>query len=303
MKTFFYPDDAFLLERTVVTVGNFDGVHLGHRRILDRVISEKERLGQKSVLVTFSPHPRSVLMGKEVYLLSTLEEKRLLLEPWCLDNLVVVRFDRKFASHSYRWFIKRFLVDKLGATTLVVGYDHSFGRDSRGKVERMVHLGRLFGYRMDIVKPVEWNGEEIKSERIREMLVSGRFAEAVSMLGHPYLVRGKVVQGKGIGKRLGYPTANLSITKNKLLPTPGVYTASATVGQTKKRYSALVYIGSSPTFGGKNIQLETHLLNFSGQIYDEYVGLEIGERIADEAKFRSEAELKRKIEEYIRRIK
>ncbi|MCD6097582.1 riboflavin biosynthesis protein RibF [bacterium] len=303
MKRFFYPDDAFLLEGTVVTVGNFDGVHLGHRRILERVLSEKKRLGQESVLVTFSPHPRSVLTGEKVKLLSTLEEKQLLLEPWCIDNLVVVRFDRRFASHSYRWFLERFLINKLGATTLVVGYDHSFGRDGKGKVEQMVHLGRLFGYRVDIVKPVERNGEEIRSGRIRKMLLSGRFAEAVSMLGHPYLVHGKVIPGKGIGKKLGYPTANLGVAENKLLPTPGVYTANATIKRMKRRYPALVYVGSSPTFGGENIQVETYLLNFTEEIYGEYLSLEIGERIGDEVRFRDETELKRKIEEYTRKIK
>jgi riboflavin kinase / FMN adenylyltransferase len=275
----------------VITVGTFDGVHLGHREVLDEIVRRAGRTGRRSVLVTFHPHPLRIVRPEDAppMLTSPAEKKEFLAESG-LEYAVFIPFTRRLQRYPARRFVKEILVGRLGMEELVIGYDHGFGRDRAGTVETMRQLGRELGFDVDVVAAVETAAEPISSSRIRRALAAGDVVGARSALGRPYSLRGLVVQGDGRGRKLGYPTANIRLTDpEKMLPREGVYAVFGWVGDV--RVPGLLHLGPRPTFGGTLPTVELHLLDYSGDLYGREVRVDFCGRIRDVQPFSSVGEL------------
>jgi riboflavin kinase / FMN adenylyltransferase len=275
----------------VITVGTFDGVHLGHREVLDEIVRRAGRTGRRSVLVTFHPHPlRIVRPGDAPPMLTSPEEKKEFLAESGLEYAVFIPFTRRLQRYPARRFVEEILVGRLGMEELVIGYDHGFGRDRSGSVETMRELGRELGFDVDVVAAVQTAAEPISSSRIRRALAAGEVVEARRALGRPYALRGLVVQGDGRGRKLGYPTANIRLTDpEKMLPREGVYAVFGWVGDV--RVPGLLHLGPRPTFGGTLPTVELHLLDYSGDLYGREVRVDFCGRIRDVQPFSSVGEL------------
>ncbi len=278
---------------SVITVGTFDGVHLAHRQILDEAVRRAQARRGRSVVITFEPHPRTVV-GKDpasVRLLTTIEERISLLQEAGPDILLIVPFTREFSRLTSEHFYKEWVVDGIGVAEVIEGYDHSFGRDAEGGIERLRALGMQYGFNAEIVEPVRVGGEIVGSSRIRKHIESGAIREANALLGRPYAMDGIVVEGKRRGRTLGFPTANIRPSSPlKLIPLKGVYAAGCILGGT--HYGGMLNIGTRPTFETETEQfIEIHLFNFSGEIYGRQVRLRFYDRIRDERRFAGREEL------------
>lgn len=268
------------LKSPVVALGTFDGVHVGHRQVLARAGKEAEKLGAHSAVITFDPHPQEVIAPKRgLKLLTTLKEREALFCSLGIDAVIVFRFRPQLRRLTSREFIERYLVGKLGVRGVVVGYDYAFGRGRRAGVDELRRLGRLYGFAVIIVPPVKRGHHLAKSGKIRELVANGEFNQAIKLLGHPYRITGKVIRGKGVGKELGFPTANLKVDRRKLVPAEGVYFGH--VGRRK----CLVNIGSRPTFGGGAKQVEVHLLGFRGNLRGKTLAVDLLRRFRAEKQF------------------
>ena len=282
------------LENAVVTIGNFDGVHLGHREIFRRVVSKARELGGVSVVYTFVPHPLKVLAPERApRLINTYAEKERLIEASCIDVLICAPFTRETASLSADRFVEDILVKKIGVRYLVVGYDYSFGRNREGNVDFLRRKGEALGFEVEVLGPIVGHGEVYSSSRIRRMLVEGDVSAAVSLLGRHFSLQGEVVHGDKRGKGLGFPTANLA-TEKEILPRPGVYAVKVKRGE--RFHDGVVNIGCNPTFCREGLSVEVHLLDFHEQIYGETLRLYFVERLRDEMRFPSADELRQAIE-------
>ncbi|MEX2472439.1 MAG: bifunctional riboflavin kinase/FAD synthetase [Gemmatimonadota bacterium] len=267
---------------TVATVGTFDGVHLGHWRVLEEIRRRADASGRRSVLVTFDPHPLRVVRPDDAPpLLTTPLEKKEILAESGLDFAVFVRFTEALSRYEPARFVEEILVGRLGVEELVIGYDHGFGRDRSGDADTIRELGGRLGFSVDVVQPVEVDGETISSSRIRRALGEARFEEARSCLGRAYSLRGVVVRGEGRGKGLGFPTANLQIgDRDKLVPPPGVYAVRGVLRRGEAHPGAL-HIGPRPTFQGSPPTIELHLIGFDGDLYGEEVRVEFVKHLRD----------------------
>lgn len=264
----------------IVTVGTFDGVHLGHWSVLREIGARAAACNGRSVLVTFDPHPlRIVRPAAAPPLLTTLEEKKAVLAESPLDYVVFVAFTPELRQYSPRRFVTEFLLDKLGMSELVIGYDHGFGRGRSGDVDMLQTIAAECGFRVDVVEAVNTNETAISSTIIRKALLEGRLSDANGALGRPYAIAGVVVRGDGRGRHLGFPTANILVAgADKLIPGAGIYACWATVGQ--ERFMGALHIGPRPTFPGAEPTLEVHLLNFDGAaIYGQRIRLELVEAL------------------------
>lgn len=272
--------------RTVVTVGNFDGVHLGHRAILARVKARAKELGSQAVALTFEPHPVKVLRPQtNLQLLTTPEQKFRLLAEAGMEAVVVLPFTREFSTLSAREFVIQYFVERLKAREVVVGHDYSFGRNREGNIELLKQLGQNLGFTVQVVWAVEVDGAPVSSSLIRAMLKLGKVEEANRLLGRPYRVTGTVVAGKGRGaKILGVPTANIR-PENDLLPASGIYAVIAHRGT--KVLPGVANIGTCPTFDGQELSLEVHIFDFSGDLYGEKLDVEFIARLREERRFPS----------------
>lgn len=276
---------------TVVTVGTFDGVHLGHRAILDEIGRRARSRELHSVLLTFDRHPlRVVRPDRAPLLLTTPNEKKEILAQFGLDYVAFVSFTRTFSRYTPEEFVSEVLVRRLRARELVIGYDHGFGRGRAGDVEVLRRLGGKHGFEVDVVSGVEVDGAPVSSTRIRAAIADGRVGEAAAALGRPYSLRGTVVHGLGRGRTLGFPTANISPPPpDKLLPAEGIYAVRASVGSELRM--GLVHLGPRPTFAGSPPTIELYLLEFDRDIYGERVVVEFLKRLRDVRPFGSAAEL------------
>ncbi len=295
--------DSSFLNRPVVTLGTFDGVHLGHQLILRKVIEKAKKKRKKSVLVTYEPHPQWVVDPETApSVLTTLDEKLPYLERLGLDLTIVVNFDKDFSKTSAEEFIKRFLVDKLNLGELVVGYDHAFGKQREGRLPLLEKKSKEYGFGLEVVFPLDYEDLPIKSTKIRSELKSGDFQKAVRMLGHGYPIFGEKVEGKGIGgKKLGFPTINLKVPERKLLPKDGVFSAEVKIG--KNSYWGMVYSGENPTFKDKSKSLEVNIFDFKQKEDVEKVFLFLFDWIRPDIKFTSLDALKRKLKEDEKEVK
>jgi riboflavin kinase / FMN adenylyltransferase len=279
---------------SAVTVGSYDGLHVGHRKIIVAMIDRAREENLRSVLVTFEPHPRLVLDTSSscpVRLLTTFNEKTEVLERMGIDLLFVVRFDSRFAERSSESFIRDVLVGMLGARHVIVGYDHGFGHDRRGSGATLRTLGEECGFAVDVVGEVFVGEEPVSSTRIRKLLLEGRVREANACLGEPYHLSGTVVDGARRGRELGFPTVNLRPADTcKLLPAKGVYIARTSIDG--REWPVMMNIGTRPTVSEDGaVTVEAHLIGFSGDLYGREMCFRLLDYVREERRFASLGEL------------
>jgi len=277
-----------------VTIGNFDGVHLGHIPILKKLIEEAHREKRCAVVITFDPHPKKVLRPdiRPFYLITSIEEKIKLLEDIGVDALILIPFDLNFSKMTAESFVCDILWDKLHIRKIFVGHDYSFGKSKTGNKIFLAEYGKKLGFEVDIIDAVKLDEETISSTRLRHLILEGDVKAAARLLGRPYNVSGIVVPGKKRGSILGIPTANIKPEK-ELIPAQGVYAVIAHLG--KDRYKGVLNIGFNPTFSDTDLSVEVYLLDFNGDIYGEKVDVLFIERIRDEAKFENSEQLVKQI--------
>ena len=272
------------LARTVLTLGNFDGVHLGHQEILRRAVERARGLGAAAVVLTFEPHPLAVLFpDRAPTLIQPLHDRLALLAGLGVDVVVLQRFTRAFAGLAPEDFVRDFLLRHLELRHVVVGYNVNFGRDRAGSGETLRALGPRHGFGVDVVGPVVAGGEQVSSTRLREVLGAGDMRRARLLLGRAHALRGRVVVGDRRGRTLGFPTANLNVKPRLLVPPDGVYAITTTIDG--RRWPGVLNIGVRPTFGGRRRTIEAHLLDFSGDIYGRWLVVELIERLRGEIAF------------------
>jgi len=286
--------EAMKFSDVAATIGSFDGVHLGHRRIISTLIDAAAELNLNSALVTFDPHPQLVL-GKRgpIEILTTLEEKLNLLNSSGIETVIVLEFNRQLASFPPEEFVRRILIEKLGMKALVIGFDHHFGKDRSGNTELLSRMAVAEGFDFTLVPEYRVDGKTVKSTVIRNELKSGDYKAAVELLGYNYLVSGKIVKGHGVGKSMGYPTINLAVPPSKLLPRKGVYAAAIRFDDSS--YEGMAYIGERLTFDDMSLSVEVNLFDFSGRVESDQVVLELMEFIRPPEKFDSAKSLTEKI--------
>lgn len=279
----------------VVAIGTFDGLHLGHQAILRAAQEWAGQSGCRTIALTFDRHPLEVVGSGEGPLLLTMPDKRFqLIHEYGMEAVLIARFDKSLASMEPSVFIREILVGKLAVHTVVVGYNFTFGDRAAGDVAMLQDAGKKYGFQVMAVAPVEIEGTAVSSTRIRQLLQEGRVEEAVLLLGHSFSMPGSVVPGDGRGRVLGFPTANLDVPSNHVIPGDGVYTAWAT-SQTWRK-PALVAIGMRPTFGGEHRTVEVFLLDFQGDLYGQSLEVAFLERLRGILKFPDAESLKRQIQ-------
>lgn len=276
------------------TIGTFDGVHRGHRFLLDQVIRLARADGGRSVVVTFSNSPRSVIEPTFVpSYLTTNSEKRRLLFDFGIDDVTIKPFTTDLMQLSARQFMQQVLHDELGITTLVIGYDHRFGYNRAEGFNDYVRYGKEMGIKVVLANEYQFDGKEVSSSAIRQAVSSGNISMANDLLGYHYSIEGQVINGFHIGRTIGYPTANIQLPNNKLVPADGVY--AVTVMLDREEYNGMLNIGHRPTFDNGQRSIEVHLLDFNRNIYSERIQLRFAERIREEKRFGSIEELKAQI--------
>lgn len=272
---------------STITIGTFDGVHIGHQEIIKNLIKNAHRNKNKSVILTFFPHPRMVLQkGNNLKLLTTLQEKIALLEKTGLDILIVEPFTKDFSRLTALDFVRNILVKQLNLKNLVIGYDHHFGRNREGNFEQLKEYGSVYGFDVEEIPAQDIQNISVSSTKIRKALENGNIVKANSYLGYKFLLTGNVIHGKGLGQQWNYPTINLHIAESyKLIPKSGVYLVKTIVKN--KTVFGIMNIGFRPTLNGKYQTIEVHLLDFEADLYGENMRVELMYRLRDEQKFDS----------------
>jgi riboflavin kinase/FMN adenylyltransferase len=279
-------------KNSVITIGTFDGVHKGHQKLIERIEQLSQKISGENIIITFHPHPRIVINpnDKSLRLLNTLEEKIALLESYGVDNLVVVPFSRDFSEQSAEDYISNFLVRNFTPKYIVIGYDHKFGKNRSGDLELLQKMKPQFGYEVEEISKETIDDIDISSTKIRTALMEGDIELATELLGHPYTLTGTVIKGLQNGRKLGYPTANISVVDEyKLIPKNGIYAVLVNSGGAI--YKGMLSIGFNPTFDGKTQSVEVNILDFDKDIYGENLTLEFVRYMREEKKFGSIAEL------------
>ncbi len=281
-------------QNTVLTIGNFDGVHRGHLTLFDKVKERAKAINGQSVVMTFDPHPIKIMKsGNGPLLITPTQQKLKLIENAGIDIVLCLPFTKEFAEISPEVFVKELLVDTLGIKEIVVGYDYSFGKDRTGNIELLEHLGKTYGFPVHVVDQIFLDGIPISSTNVRKLVEDGELARAKKLLGRDYQVRGTVVTGKNRGGRLlGFPTANLELV-DELTPKPGVYAVHVIVDE--QIYNGMTNIGYNPTFGNNAFSVETHILNFSENLVGKTIKVNFIERLRNETTFKSIEELAEQI--------
>jgi riboflavin kinase/FMN adenylyltransferase len=276
------------LNSPVVTLGIFDGVHRGHRALLDYMVSRAKKALAESVVITFSPHPRLVLDKNPagLFFLTTIDEKKELLKLAGIDHLVLIEFTKEFSNISACDFIKDILVGKVRTKHLIIGYDHHFGRKGEGNFETIKECAQDLDFSVEQVQGFQTNDGVISSSNIREALLAGNLDEANNWLGYSYSLTGTVIEGRRIGRNIGFPTANIKpLSDHKLIPRNGVYAVEVYLDEIK--YSGMMSVGTNPTVNNDPDfrSIEVHILNFEGDIYGHKISLVFRKRLRDEKKF------------------
>ena len=290
--------DAFNFNVPVVTIGIFDGVHLGHRYILDKLRLSAHTYHGESVVITLWPHPRIVLNKSPETLryLSSIEEKEILLEQAGIDHLVIIEFTKEFSQLESCEFIKEILVDRLRIRHLVIGYNHKFGRNREGDYQNLKSCAELYNFSIEQTEAISFDGTQISSTRIRENLLSGKLEEANRGLGYDYFLQGRVVGGNRLGREIGFPTANiLPHDEHKLIPCDGVYAVKIKIDEVF--FNGMLNIGYRPTIHSSEPvkTIEVNIFNFDGDVYDRNVTLIFKSRLRDEKKFKDIEQLREQL--------
>jgi riboflavin kinase/FMN adenylyltransferase len=285
-------------KNTVLTVGTFDGVHLGHREIIGKLVSVKEKKGYRAVVVTFDPHPQIVLRNrnKDIKLLSTTDEKLEIFSSLGIDIVYIISFTKEFSQTPARDFYVNYLINKIGLSELVLGYDHMFGKNREGSFETLAELSKEFGFSVDKVGEYKPEGEHVSSTAIRNLLTGGDVRRASKILGHEYSFQGEVIHGDKRGREIGFPTANLEpLDEFKLIPGKGIYAVRAEhAGET---YGGMMYIGLNETFtDGNALILEVNIFDFTKEIYGDKVKVSFVDKVREDMKFGSAEELVKQME-------
>ena len=264
---------------SVITIGTFDGVHIGHQKIIERLNQIKDNTLEKSMILTFFPHPRMIM-----------EEKIQLLEKFGLNELIIEPFTPQFSRLSSLEFVRNILVRKLNLKKLVIGYDHQFGKNREGNFEQLMAYGELYDFSVEKISAQEVENVSVSSTKIRKAIDNGDIEMANTYLGYAYLLTGEIIKGKGIGRKINFPTVNLDIKEDyKLIPKKGVYIVKANFDE--RSNFGIMNIGFRPTVGGSGQTIEIHLLDFNGDLYGKKMQVEVLKRLRNEKKFESVEEL------------
>ena len=285
-------------ENTVATIGTFDGVHVGHQKIIERLVKTAKEEGLKSTVLTFFPHPRMVLQkDANIKLINTIDERCKLLEEQGLDYLVIKPFTKSFSRLSAEEFVETILVEQLHVNKIIIGYDHHFGRNRTANIKDLIRFGETYKFEVEEISAQDINDVSVSSTKIRKALIGGDIKTANQFLGYDFMLNGLVIKGKGLGKTIGFPTANLNIEEDyKLIPKQGVYVVKSEYKN--QTIYGMMNIGTNPTIG-KDIaeSIEVHFFDFNQNIYNEMITINLLDRIRDEQKFDSISDLEKQIQE------
>lgn len=293
MKVYTNIEDFKDVKNPVVTTGTFDGVHLGHQKIISRLKDVAQKYQGETVLLTFYPHPRMVLFPEdnELKLLNTQQEKIQLLEKYGVDHLIIYPFTKEFSRLTSVEFVRNILVNSIHTKKLIIGYNHHFGRNREGSFEHLKEFGPIYGFDVEEIPAKDIDNIDVSSTKIRAALQAGDVETANSYLGHSYSICGKVIHGNQLGRTIGYPTANIFIDdKYKLIPMDGVYAVEVVVKG--KKHGGMLNVGNNPTVVGKGRSIEVNIFDFNETIYDEDATIFFIKRLRDELKFAGLDELK-----------
>ncbi|MBS1532789.1 MAG: bifunctional riboflavin kinase/FAD synthetase [Bacteroidetes bacterium] len=297
MKIYRNIDEFRPLKNAVVTIGTFDGVHLGHRKIISRINELAKDTGGESVILTFFPHPRMIIHpeDQDMKMINTMDEKAALLEQLGVDHLIITPFTRDFSNQSPEEYIKQVLIDKIGTKTIVIGYDHRFGKDRKGSLADLQQLAPAYGYEVIEIPEQDIHDVAVSSTRIRTALLNDQIELANEFLGYPFFITGKVNRGDQIGRTIGYPTANILIGETyKLVPPDGIYAVKVHLGN--ESFKGMGYIGHRPTINGMTRNIEVNILDFNRDIYSQPIKMELLHFVRGDMKFDSLDQLKAQID-------
>lgn len=277
-----------------VTIGNFDGVHIGHQYIFEKLSREAKERGVPSVVITFEPHPKMIIHPeiRPFYLITTLEEKLELIERHGIDTCLVIPFDENFAQTTAAEFVEKILLRQLRVRRLFIGHDYTFGRGKEGNVSYLTAQGARLGFEVEVMAPFTLNGVVVSSTRVRKAILAGEMSQVTKYLGRPYNLKGKVIEGHRRGQKLGFPTANIAPEKI-LVPPDGVYAVK--VKMNGLLLNGALNIGTNPTFGDESRSIEVFILDFDGDIYGQRLEVFFIDRVREERRFSSVEELIRQI--------
>ena len=284
------------LQNTVITIGTFDGVHIGHRKILERLINSAKTSGLRATVLTFFPHPRMVLQKDAgLKLLNTVEEKAAIMEAIGLDCLIVHPFTKAFSRLTATDFVRDILVNELRAKKIIIGYDHRFGRNRNANIQDLIAFGNTLDFEVEEIPAQEIDEVSVSSTKIRKALESGDIPTANRYLGYPYMLTGTIKRGKGLGRKLSFPTANLHIAEDyKLIPKNGVYVIQSNLNGAP--VNGMMNIGVNPTVDGSKRSIEIHFFDFQDNLYGKKLQIEILHRLRDEKRFDSVEDLRKQLE-------
>jgi riboflavin kinase/FMN adenylyltransferase len=292
MKIYHHIDEFTPVKNAVVTIGTFDGVHIGHRKIISRIKELATASGGETVILTFFPHPRMILHPEDesIKLITTIAEKAGLLEQLGVDHLIITPFSRDFSNQSPEGYIRDILVNKIGTKKIVIGYDHRFGKDRQGGLQDLLAQAPVYGFEVIEIPEQDINDVAISSTRVRTALLCGDIYIANECLGYPFFITGKVIRGDQLGRTLGYPTANLMVEERyKLIPADGIYAVKVKIEG--KEYKGMAYIGHRPTVNGMTRNIEVNIFDFSADIYNKELRMEFLHFVREDIKFASLEEL------------
>jgi riboflavin kinase / FMN adenylyltransferase len=298
MRVFKSLENLPKFKNAVITIGTFDGVHLGHQKLIERINQIAATHQGESVVITFHPHPRFVVNpdDKSLKLINTLEEKIQLLGKYKIDNLVVVPFTLAFSQQAAIEYVKNFLVGNFKPSTIVIGYDHHFGQNRSGNISLLKEYATIFGYKVEEISKEMLEDIDISSTKIRKALADGNVKIAGELMGHYYFLTGFVVKGDQNGRKIGFPTANIQLPVHyKLIPKNGVYAVKVKINQSL--YCGMLNIGYRPTFEGANKSIEVHVFDFNQDIYGEEIQVKFVDYLREEKKFDSLEALKKQLTE------
>ena len=272
-------------DETYVTIGTFDGVHLGHQKIIEKLVKEAKKANKKSVVLTFFPHPRMVLQkDASLKLLNTIEERATLLEKTDLDYLIIHPFSKDFSRMSALEFVRDILVKQLNISKLIIGYDHHFGKNREGNITQLSEYSHLYGFKVEEIPAQDIDSVSVSSTKVRRALAAGNLKTANHYLGYNFMLTGTVVNGKKLGGKIGYPTANIDVKETyKLIPKTGVYVVKSSIG--RKTVFGMMNIGNRPTINGNHQTIEIHFFDFSKDLYHKNLTIELLYFLRDEQKF------------------
>ena len=274
-------------EKTFVTIGTFDGVHFGHQKIIEKLVLEAKKEGKKSVVLTFFPHPRMVLQKEaSIELINTIEERAKLLEKTGLDYLIIHPFSKEFSRTTALEFVRDFLVNQLNISKLIIGYDHHFGKNREGNIKQLTEYSQLYDFTVEEIPAQDIDDVSVSSTKIRRALHAGNLKTANNYLGYNFMINGVVVNGKQLGGKIGYPTANIDVKESyKLIPKTGVYVVKSEIDN--ETIYCMMNIGNRPTLDGKHQTIEVHFFDFNKDLYHQSLTVELIYFLRDEHKFDS----------------